>query len=193
MLTMATDFQSSFIPKGPVTTDEVFKKKKAGVFGVLVVALFISSIVISGALYFYKGVLKNEIENMQAQLSNAEKSIDRETIGNMLDFSKKLETVRSIVSRHKVINAVMGDLASSTVASVYFTDFNYSTNSKGSLSIMMHGKAAGYGAVALQEEIFKQNKYFESVSFSNLSLDDKGFVSFDLSIVANPQIASYSL
>ena len=56
---MAQNFQSSFIPKGPIT-EEVFKKKKAGILGILAVSLFISSIVISVAMYVYKGIIKSD-------------------------------------------------------------------------------------------------------------------------------------
>ena len=50
---MAPNFQSSFIPKESVT-EEVFKKKKAGILGVLVVSLFIFSIILSAGLYLYQ-------------------------------------------------------------------------------------------------------------------------------------------
>ncbi|MEK7117002.1 MAG: hypothetical protein AAB837_02460 [Patescibacteria group bacterium] len=188
---MAPNFQSSFIPKEPVT-EEVFKKKKAGIFGVLAVSLFISSIVISAAMYVYKGIIKSEIQNLQSQLAESEKNIDKKTIGDMSQFAKKLDIVKSIVYKHQVISNFLSSLASSTVSSVQFTDFAYNNAKEDSLDVTLHGKADSYASIALQENIFSQNKRFKSMLFSNLTLADKGEVSFDLAISVDPQISVYA-
>lgn len=186
---MAPNFQSSFIPKEPIT-EEVFKKKKAGIFGVLAVSLFATSIVVSIGIFFYKGVLENEIKNLQSQLAESEKNIDKKTINEMSQFSKKLETVKSIVAKHQVLSNLLGSLASSTVSSVYFTSFDYRGLEK-NLSIDLKGKAQNYTAVALQENAFAQNEDFKSALFSNLNLDEKGLVSFDLKVSVDPKIFIY--
>lgn len=188
---MATNFQSSFIPKGSVT-EEVFKPKKTGFVGVLVVALFISSIVISILMYVYKGIIQGDIRDMELQLADAEKNIDVKTINEMIQFSKKLNAAKTVVVKHQVISGFLNTLASSTVSSVQFIDFNYGNLEEGKLTVNLKGKAASYASVALQEHIFSQNKYFKSVTFSNLTLADKGLISFDLTIAVDPQISAYA-
>ncbi len=187
---MAPNFQSSFIPKGPIT-EKVFEKKKTGPFGALAVFLFIISIIIAGSMFIYKGILESEIKNLESQLVESEKNIDRETINKMSQFSKKLDVTKSIVSRHQVISGFLDSLASSTVSLVQFTDFSYSNIETNQLVVTLHGKAASYATVALQESVFSQNKNFRSVSFSNLTLADKGLVSFDLKISVDPQVFAY--
>jgi hypothetical protein len=188
---MAQNFQSSFIPKESAT-EEVFKKKKAGFVGVLAVSLFISSIVISVAIYVYKGIIKSDIQNLELQLADAEKSIDKKTIDEMSQFSKKLTSAKTIVLRHQVILKFLDSLASSTVSQVQFTDFNYGSLEQSNLIIKIKGKASSYASLALQDNVFSQNKYFKSVLFSNLALTDKGLVSFDLTISIDPQITAYA-
>jgi hypothetical protein len=188
---MAPNFQSSFIPKESVT-EEVFKKKKAGPIGILAVSLFISSIVISVAMFVYKDIVKSSIKDLQSQLTAAEKNIDKDTINQMSQFSRKLTVAKSIVARHEVISKFLTALASSTVSSVQFSSFKYGSLKEGKLTVNLKGKATSYAAVALQENILTQNKYFQSISFSNLTLADKGLVSFDLDISVDPQIVSYS-
>lgn len=187
---MTQNFQSSFIPKESVT-EEVFKPKKAGIFGVLAVSLFVTSIVISVALYFYKGIVKNNIQTLQSELASAEERIDKKTINEMSQFSKKLDVVKSMVYKHQVLSNFLVSLSSTTVSSIQFNDFNYDRES-GKLSVLMHGKANSYAGIALQEKIFSDNKYFKSITFSNLSLADKGLVSFDLAISVDPQISVYA-
>jgi hypothetical protein len=188
---MAPNFQSSFIPKEPVT-EEVFKKKKAGPIGVLVVSVFIFSIIVAIGLYAYKGIVKNDIQNLQLQLAEAEKNVDKKTIGEMSKFGKKLDLVRTIVAKHQAVSNFLDSLASSTVSTVQFTDFSYGNLEAGKLVVTMRGKATSYAVVALQEKVFSQNKYFKSVSFSNLTLADKGMVSFDLAISVDPQVSIYT-
>jgi len=188
---MAPNFQSSFIPKEPVTA-EVFKKKKAGILGVLVVSLFIGAIVISIGMYVYKGIVKSDIKNLESQLAEAEKNIDKNTINEISQFNKKLVVAKAIVVKHQVVSAFLESLASSTVSSVQFTSFSYNNIEQGKLLVALQGKATSYASVALQESVFSQNKYFKSVSFSNLTLADKGLVSFDLAVVVDPQISTYS-
>jgi hypothetical protein len=188
---MAPNFQSSFIPKESVT-EEVFKKKKAGFLGVLVVSLFISSIIISAALYVYKGIMKSDIQNLESQLVEADKNIDKKTINDMSQFSDKLNVAKAIVVKHRAASNFLGFLASSTVSSVQFTDFNYDSSEDGKLNVSLKGEATNYAGVALQENIFSQNKFIKSLTFSNLTLTNKGVVSFDLIVSVDPQISTYS-
>lgn len=187
---MTTNFQSSFIPKEPIT-EEVFKKKKAGIFGVLAFSLFITSIVVAGAMFVYKSILQNEIKDLELQLVESEKNIDRKTINDMSQFSKKLEAVKSIVTKHQVMSNFLSLLASSTVSSVHFTNFDYRGLVGREFLISLDGKAQSYANIALQEEILSKDKNFKTITFSDLNLDDKGLVSFSLSVSIDPQILNY--
>lgn len=188
---MAPNFQSSFIPKEP-TTSEVFKSKKTSLIGILAASLFFISIISAVGLYIYKGIVKNDIQSLQSQLSEDEKNIDKKTINEMSKFSKKLDITKSIVAKHQVISQFLDSLASSTVSSVQFTNFSYSNIDEGKLIVNVKGVATSYASVALQENIFSKNKYFKSTSFSNLTLTDKGSVSFNLVAMVDPQISTYS-
>lgn len=188
---MSPNFQSSFIPKEPIT-EEVFKKKKAGFIGVLAVSLFISSIVIAVGMYIYEGIVEDDIKNLELQLAEAEKSIDKQAINEISQFSKKLTLAKSIVAKHQVVSKFLDTLASSTVSSIQFTDFSYGALKEGQLAVSLKGKAASYASIALQEEVFLREKNFKTVTFANLTLADRGLVSFDLNILIDPQIVSYA-
>lgn len=188
---MAPGFQSSFIPKDPITP-EIFKKKKAGVFGILGLSLFIFSIVLAVAVVIYKNIVKDDIANLQAELAQAEKNIDKESIKKMLQFNRKLAIAKSIVQKHHVVSGFLTSLASSTVSTVSFSEFGYSNLTANGLSVTLKGKTNSYASVALQESIFLKNQYWKSVTFSNLSLGEKGMVSFDVNVVVDPQIVIYN-
>src|SRR3989344_304017 len=187
---MAPNFQSSFIPKGPVT-EEVFKKKKAGLVGVLVFSLFMFSIIISVAMYVYKGIVKSDIQNLELQLADAEKNIDKKTIGEISLFSKKLSVAKAVVLKHQVVSGFLELLASSTVSTVRFISFSYSNLTEGGLTVKLRGEATDYSSIALQEDVFSKNEYFKSLVFSNLTLAEGGLISFDLNISVDQKVAIY--
>jgi hypothetical protein len=189
---MASNFQSSFIPKEPMTEDKVFAKKKTGVFGVLAVSLFIISIIAAGAVYFYKGVVNGEIQGLESQMAAAEKSIDTKSINEMSQFAKKLQMTKDIVAKHRVVSGFLNYLSSTTVSTVQFTDFSYGDSKDGGLAVSLKGTTNSYASVALQESVFSKTKYFKTISFSGLNLNQNGTVSFDVKIDVDKQISTYA-
>jgi cell division protein FtsL len=188
---MAPGFQSSFIPKGP-DTQQVFQKKKAGVLGVLIVSLFVFILILSVGMVFYKNMVKTDIENLKSQLATAGQSIDKKSIDEMARYSQKLSIVKSIVLKHQVISGFLNSLASSTISTVSFSEFNYDGLSSGGITVRMRGSANSYGSIALQENVFSKNKYWNSTKFSNLALGNKGTVNFEVEVSVDPEIVVYS-
>lgn len=188
---MAPGFQSSFIPKDPVT-EQAFQKKKAGFIGVLAVSLFLSSVVIAVGVYVYQVMLKGDIESLKEELAQAEKSIDKKTIGELSDFAKKIDIAKKLVDRHHVVTNFLDVLSSSTVRSVQFSEFSYSGLKETELLIKLSGKADSYAAVALQDSVLSKVKEFRSLAFSNMGLNEKGSVIFDLEIKVDPELSVYS-
>ena len=192
---MASNFQSSFIPTIPKdpTSKEVFKKGKTGILGMLVIILFVASIVLSVGLYVYKYILQNDITALQSELAEAEGNIDKETINEMAKFSGKLDVVRTIITKHRVVSNFLDILAKNTVSSVYFTDFHYGELMPNELSINMEGRAVNYASLALQSDIFSKNESFKFVDFSNLDLVEGGSVSFKVTVIVDPRVSIFNI
>ncbi|MBN2093802.1 MAG: hypothetical protein JW740_00280 [Candidatus Zambryskibacteria bacterium] len=189
---MAPEFRSSFIPKGSVNTEKTYKKKGTGFLGVLSVALFLSTLIVSGFVYFYKFTLDKEIRDLQAQLAEVEKNMDKEIINEILAFDRKLDLTKTLINKHKVVSNFLENLSSTTVSRVWFDNFSYNMSEQGGLTADLEGESSSYATLALQEDIFNKNEFFRSVTFSNLNLTDKGRVSFSLKIEVDPEIAIYS-
>ncbi len=188
---MAQNFQSSFIPKGPLGESKP-EKKQGSFFGFLMFLVFLGSIVGAGGVYFYKSSVKADIENMKVQLVEAGRSIDQESIDELVEFSDKLGVVRTILLKHQVVSEFMNSLASSTVKTVYFKEFKYDSITPTSLTIGLSGVADSYGAIALQQDILSKKQYWKSVDVANLKLSASGGVEFDMDIVIDPKIVAYN-
>jgi hypothetical protein len=55
----------------------------------------------------------------------------------------------------------------------------------------MSGQAIGYRSIALQADLFTKNKNLIDPVFSNLSLNEKGNVIFDLEFYVDPNFINY--
>ncbi len=188
---MVPEFQSSFIPKEAAAQD-IFKKKKTGALGVLAISLFVISLLAAGGLYFYKSMLRGDIEALQAELAQAENAIDTETINEMAQFSQKLRVAQSLVEKHQVISAFLTTLASSTVSTVRFDSMKYNIDKSGNLEVRLSGQADSYASIALQENTFSQDKSFKSLSFSDLALSNNNSVSFSIDLMVDSKLSVYS-
>jgi hypothetical protein len=74
---------------------------------------------------------------------------------------------------------------------VRYTKFSYEVTEKGEINIKMNGQALGYRYIALQSDLFSEEKNLINPVFSNLTLDDKSNVNFDLSFSVDPSLVDY--
>ena len=84
-----------------------------------------------------------------------------------------------------------------TIKTIRYTKFSYDlgTDKSAKVVVKMSGQASwtlGYKAIALQSDIFTQNKYFIDPIFSNLSPDKKGNILFDLEFSVDPDFVDYN-
>ncbi len=191
---MDPKFQSSFIPKGPVTTSGVAslaeKKKGRGFFGFLATVIFILAIVTALAVFGYNLYLSSNIAKMGSDLTTARASLDPDVINQISRLNSRIISTQELISKHTILSPFFDFLESSTLKSLRWTSFKYATTKDG-LSLIMEGQARGYSALALQAEIFNKTKYIKSPLFSNLILDDKGNVTFAFFATLDPSIVSY--
>ena len=83
---MEQNFQTSFIPKKPMIEDRVVASRPTSLLTILSIFVFITVVVASVGLYFYKGVLVKNIAGMNEDLNIAKSLFQRNK-----DALKKLE------------------------------------------------------------------------------------------------------
>lgn len=190
---MEQNFQTSFIPKKPLIEH---REKSAPAFGLLtVVAIFIlvTIVLASAGLFFYKGIMAKNIRTMEDQLNIAKNSFEPAKITELQVLDRRLRASAQILSGHIAITPVFTVLQDLTMKTVRYTKFTYvlgdENNSK--VTIKMSGIAVGYRSVALQSDLFAKNQNIIDPVFSNLTLDTKGNVIFDLEFTVDPAFVDY--
>ena len=198
---MDQQFQTSFIPKKPVA--EMEKKSEAyseaghngstggSILGFLTTLVFVGAIVSAGGMYFYYYGAQKKIVDMTDQIQKAAKAYDTSFIAEMQATDKRLRSATTILSSHIIVSPIFQALGELTLKTVAFNNFDYSFNTKGEVVVTMKGKAVNYEAIALQSDMLSTNRFIKDPVFSNLNLDDKGNVTFELNFIVDRSFVNY--
>lgn len=192
---MENSFQTSFIPKKPIIDNGANSNNKntTSISIVISVFIFIVMIVSTAGLYFYRGYLEKNKQDMSESLSKMRDSFDDKTIAELELYDKKVSTAKQVLSGHTVLSPLFYLLNDLTLSSVQYTKFNHSTEN-GVFSVEMSGIAKDYRSIALQADVFNTNKgsMLKDVIFSNLTKDQKNNVTFNMEFTVDPTLLSYA-
>jgi hypothetical protein len=190
---MDQNFQTSFIPKKPMISERAIASKPIGFLTTISIFIFFTIVIATGGLYFYNQVLVKNIAQMQSDLNLAQNSFEPSKIVQLQVLDKRLNASNEILSKHIAVSPIFNELQSITIKNVSYSKFSYAYDgSAGSkIAVKMSGTAVGYMSVALQENLFSQDKNLIDPVFSNLLLDDKGNVTFDLNFSVDPDFVNY--
>jgi len=188
---MDQNFQTSFIPKKPIFQESVVSSSSSvGLFTVISIFIFFSIVLGSGGLYFYKINTTKNLESMKNDLNLAKGRFEPSKISVLKVLDKRLNASTAILSKHVAISPIFKALEAVTIKNVRYTKFSYSLiDSK--ITVKMSGQAIGYTSIAIQADILSKNKYFIDPVFSNLSLDNKSNVLFDLDFFVDTTLVNY--
>jgi hypothetical protein len=196
---MEPNFQTSFIPKKPMITESVVSTRPAGIFIIISIFVLFTALLATGGLYFYKLSIIKTVTEKETQLDIAKNSFEPSKITQLKVLDKRLNAASEILSHHIVITPIFKALSLITMKTVRYTKFSYnfadSADGKSSVvNIKMSGQAVGYRSIALQSDLFNtkdEAKNFIDPIFSNLTLDNKGNVLFDLEFSVDPSFVDY--
>lgn len=197
---MEPRFQSSFIPKAPITPnagphDTTVKqpgvKRTRTLMGVIGKLIFTLTILAAVGVFGYRFYLNYRIENMGVELTNARAELDPDTIEELLDLNDRLNVAQSLISRHQTLSTLFTYLEESTQPSVGLVSFEY-MNTKEGLELLIRGEAEGYAALAAQADLWGENTSLREQTFSDLILNERGNVVFSFKALVDPSFVSYS-
>jgi hypothetical protein len=178
---MDTKFQTSFIPKRPVLASEqssAVGSRPINLISVIATFIFVVSLLAVGGEYAYKQYLTKKIASMDQELRDARATVQDDLINQFIRLDNRIQSAESLLQGHIATSLLFSALQNETVKNVQFSDLLYQTDSDGTVTVFMRGVSTSYNALALQANIYHQNKYIRNPLFSDLNLDEKGNVNF---------------
>ena len=193
---MEQNFQTSFIPKKPMVEVRATATKPVGILVVLSMLVLFTILLGTAGLYFYKTSLTKNLAQMEGDLSKARNRFEPSKITELQLLDKRLRASSEILSNHIAISPIFQALQAITMKTVRYTQFSYELgNDKDAMvTVKISGIATGYRSIALQSDLFTtkdEGKNFIDPVFSNLSLNEKGNVLFDLEFSVDPSFVDY--
>ncbi len=189
-----TKFQTSFIPKQPVTEES--RRPHSGGGGILLLLgflfLIISGAGAAGVFIWNKTILAN-IEQGRFQLEESKKGFDKSTIATYTKLDSRIGVAKELLGRHISASELFPKLGMNTLKTVRFNNFSYRYSGSGNVEVTMSGEGSDYESLVLQAQRFtsaEANGAFKSPIFTSFS-KDKGKVVFTFTSGIDPYIVDY--
>ena len=190
---MERNFQTSFIPKKSIVKERAVVARPVSFLVIISIFILFSMLIGTGGLYFYKKIMEKNITEIENSLNAAKNRFEPSRITELQVLDKRLRASSEILSKHIAVTPIFKALQLITMKTVRYIKFSYDftneINSK--VLVKMNGHAVGYRSIALQADLFTKNKNLIDPIFSNLTLDDKGSVLFDLEFSVDPSFVGY--
>lgn len=187
--------QTSFIPKKPLADEPPRRSRPVGLLIFFATLLFFGSLASAAGVYLYRGVVTKQVTSMNAQLEIARRQFEPNLITDLSTLDRRIGAANDLLSQHTMVSPIFTALETLTLRTIRYTKFAYSTGMQGSKEVynvsLVGQSSSGYAPIALQSDVFLQNKYIIDPLFSDLTVDDKGRVNFNLSFTVDPALVSY--
>lgn len=177
----------SLIPKTSLAAKSIYRPRKTSFLAVFSVGVFFLSVGLLAGGYFYKGFLEGRIKELNDTLKRTEAEFEPASIEELARTSELIKNSKVILAEHKIPSKVFLLLENLTLPSVRFSSFSFGEKD-GQYSVLMNGEAKSYTAIAEQAAVFSKSALVEKASFSNFALKSEGNVSFNVSLIINPEV-----
>jgi hypothetical protein len=208
---METKFQTSFIPKKPLVSNEsVHVRGSTSIFMIIGVIAFVASIVVAGFTFFAKGYLTKSQDQLRVDLAANEQRFNVPLIEELKKANTKIDIANQLLKNHVAVSEALNIVSGLTAEKVQFSSFQFTSSAptpvpgssmpQSTYRIQMRGTADSFNSIAFQSDVFNRsskygtNKVLKNPVLSDLSVDSSGYVNFNFtSELALPDISYYKL
>lgn len=196
---MEAQYQTSFIPKKPLTESGQKKSGGMSLFLLLSIIIFLISLGSVAYVVLFKQAYIKTIEEEQKTIETNKNGLvsDSLTIESLVELDSRINVANKLLKNHIAVSPMFDFLQQATLKSVRFKNFSFTSSGKDSVnrvSIQMSGQAKDWETVALQADEFGKTEWKKIISepkVSNLSLNSDGSISFVFSAYINPNYLVY--
>ncbi len=204
---MDTKFQTSFIPKKPILSDQDVIKRHSGgtsVFMFIAMIVFVLSLAGAGFTIVWKQVLTKSQDNYRLELRKKEASFNQPLIDQLKKANTKIDLGSQLLKRHLAVAELFDIIGQLTIQGVRFTSFEFASpeatnqsSASSDLKVTMKGVGNNFVSIAYQSDVLGQSERFgkkkpiKNPVLSDLVLDQNGKVAFTFTGYVNPSDILY--
>ncbi|MFA6536158.1 MAG: hypothetical protein WCT25_01850 [Candidatus Paceibacterota bacterium] len=189
---MEPQFQSSFIPKKPLTSEGARGKSGVNLFLIIALAIFVLAAAGSAGVFLGNRYLSQQLDNDKKVLAHDEEAFDPNTVRQLIKLSNRLIVAKGILGNHIAPSSIFSLLEKLTIQSIRFKSFDFSFSNESGAKLAMRGQAEGFNAIAFQADVFGKNRFVKNPVLTDLTLERDGTVSFNFTSSLDPAILAYT-
>ncbi len=196
-----TKFQTSFIPKKPLSV-ETSQKTGISLFLLISILAFLVSLGIGAYVFLENKILIQKItaEKQTIETNRSGLVTDSVTIESIVELNSRINVANKLLDSHVAVSPIFNFLQKITLKNVRFKDFAFSATSKDAngqsvVGITMAGQARDFETVAAQADEFGKvdwRNIIKEPKISGLNLNQDGSVSFTFSGFIVPAFLLYT-
>jgi len=173
---MEQKFQTSFIPKKPVTITGQSQSGGMGLLLLVSIIIFLISLGLAGYIFLEKNLLIQKITADQSTIEANKSGLvsDSITIESLVELNSRINVAKSLLSKHIAVSPIFNFLQQGTLKSVRFKNFNFTSSGKdvsgaNQVSVQMSGQALDWETIASQADEFGKADWKKIITEPNIS------------------------
>ncbi len=194
---METKFQTSFIPKKAVQTED--RRSSVSLFLLISIIIFLIALGLTAFVFLEKQTLVSAITSEQDVIKKNINSFEPATIENIVELNSRISVANTLLKNHVAVSPIFDFLQARTLKNVRFKNFNFSQSAISNsgttgVQITMSGQSRDWATLASQADEFGKadwKKIIQEPKISNFNLNADGSVSFQFSAFINPEFLVY--
>lgn len=179
---------TSFVPKQPVATSSRKQQSGTNIFFIVGGVIAIVSVALAAGVFGYEMYLKNARDQKSANLTQAQKDVNIDTVEGFIRLKSRLNTVQNLLDQHVMLSEFFDTLESRTLQTVRFSGLSLAVEDDRSAEIKMEGVARSFNALAAQSSMIAAEKRIKRAIFSDISVNENGTVAFSLTATIDPRL-----
>jgi hypothetical protein len=188
-MALSPSIPTSFVPKQPISPqNRPFSTGGNNVLLITAVVILVLTLLIAAGTFLYVLFLQSEENAKGQQVITAQKSVDQNTVDQLVRLQKRLDAATAVMDQHVELSQFFTLLSSITAQGVYFNGITVEVADDRSATITMTGVAQDFNTLAYQSNVFASQKYIKSAIFSNIAVNKGNTVSFSLTANLDPAI-----
>lgn len=191
---MDTRLRTSFVPKKTLVTKGSAPGVRSAVSPIvsLGIIIFSMTLAVAAGVFLYRALLQKQVDQEKADLIAAKDAlVDPKWIYDVKRLDTRLKTARMLLDEHIIVTPIFELLQNSTLKTVRFLSFDFSSIEGNNVKVSMKGEATSYSSVALLSDSFNQEKSWRNPMFSDLNLSQNGTVTFSFTGSVDPSLVLY--
>ena len=162
------------------------------IFSIIGTFVFIGTLAVYGAMFAWQFKLNAQISSQTASLRKAKEEFDERFIQEASRLNTRIVEGGSIIGNHVSPSAIYGLLQEYTLQTISFSNFSFSDNLDGTLTVRGSGQAARYESIVLQSDAFGKSGYLRNVIFTDLqATQDNAAIGFSFEATLDPRLILY--